>query len=132
MPVTRNPQYEMFITPRMAMEVMVEELDDDGAKRFTYNENYVVGQVSNLGYGENDLTVSESQSLEKALDSNEFKVSKAIVNRQIECTLKLPPINLKDWAMLFQNLEQYESMFGRIMSPEVAEKFRQSSPGSQF
>ena len=114
------------------MEIMVEELDDDGNKISTYNENYVVGQVSNSGYGENDLTV-ESQSLEKALDSNEFKVSKAIVNRQIECTLKLPPINLKDWAMLFQNLEQYESMFGRIMSPEeVAEKFRHSSPGSQF
>ena len=112
---------------------MAKELDDDETKSSTYNENYVVGQVSNLGYGENDLTVSESQSLEKALDSNEFKVSKAIVNRQIECTLKLPPINLKDWAMLFQNLEQYESMFGRIMSPEeVAEKFRQSSPGSQF
>ena len=88
-----------------------------------------------MGYDGLNLTVlHDSQSLEKALDSNEFKVSKAIVNRQIECTLKLSPINIKAWAMLFQkNLEQYESMFGRIMSPEeVAEKFRQSSPGSQF
>lgn len=113
---------------------MSEAPDVEVSKSSTYKEIYVTGQVVNIGYNGLNLTVlHDSQSLEKALSGNEFKISKAVINREIECTLNLSPINMKAWAMMFQqNVEQYERMFGRIMSPEeVSEKFRQGGSGPQ-
>ena len=93
----------------------------------TYKEINVTGQVGHTTYDGMKLTVLyDTADLQKALSGNQFKASKAIVNRQIVCTLNLSPINLKTWAIMFQKeLERYEKLFGVILSPEeVDEKFK--------
>ena len=49
------------------------------------------------------------------------------LDRKIECTLMLSPMNLKAWAIMLQReLERYERLFGTIPPPEaVRQKFRE-------
>lgn len=109
---------------------MSETPDIEVTQSSTYNEIHVTGQVSNLSYDGLSLTVlHDSPSLKKALGGEQFKVSKAIINMEIACTLSLSPINMKSWLLLFQQeVERYERMFGHTMSPEeVSEKFKEDS-----
>jgi len=78
----------------------------------TFKEINVTGQVSNLTYDGLKLTVlHDSLNLLEALGGTQIKKSKTTINRQIECTLNLQPINLKDWTILFQKeLERYEKI----------------------
>ena len=106
---------------------MSEAPDIQAYKSPTYKEINVTGQLSHLTYDGLQLVVlHESHDLQKALQGDQFKMSKAIVNREIECAINLTPINLKTWALLFQQeLERYEKLFGVILSPEeIEEKFR--------
>ena len=94
----------------------------------TFREINVTGQVSNLNYDGMKLTIlHDTPDLKMALAGNQFKASKAIINREIECTLNLSPINMKTWSIMFKKeLERYEKLFGVIMSPEeIQEKFKQ-------
>ncbi len=96
----------------------------------TFKEINVTGQVSNLNYDGMRLTViHDSGNLQNALTGDKIKISKATINREIECTLNLSPLNLKTWAILFQKeLERYEKLFGTILSPEeINEKFRKQN-----
>ena len=110
------------------LETMLSEPPDiQTSQSPTFKEINVTGQVSNLNYDGMKLVIlHESPDLQKALQGDQFKMSKAIINREIECTLNLSPINLKAWSRLFQQeLERYEKLFGTILSPEeVNEKFR--------
>ena len=93
----------------------------------TFKEINVTGQVSNLNYdGLKLIVLHDSTNLQKALEGDQFKISKATINREIECTLNLTPVNLKAWAILFQQeLARYEKLFGTILSPEeIDEKFK--------
>ena len=109
---------------------MSEPPDVEVTQSTTFREIHVTGQVSNLNYDGMQLTVlHDSPALQKALSGNQFKASKAIINREIECTLNLSPINMKAWLLMFKDeVERYEKMFGTILSPEeVNEKFKQHS-----
>jgi len=93
----------------------------------TFKEINVTGQISNLNYDGLKLTVlHDSLNLQPALSGTQIKMAKATINRKIECTINLSPVNLKSWAILFQKeLEKYEKMFGTILSPEeIQEKFK--------
>ena len=106
---------------------MSEEPDVQTSQSPTFKEINVTGQVSNLSYDGMKLVIlHDSPDIQQALQGDQFKMSKALINRQIECTLNLSPINLKAWSLLFQQeLERYEKLFGTILSPEeVNEKFR--------
>ncbi|MCJ8306753.1 MAG: hypothetical protein HRU07_06870 [Nitrosopumilus sp.] len=106
---------------------MSETPDVQTSQSSTFKEINVTGQVSNLSYdGMKLIILHDSPDLQKALQGDQFKMSKAIINREIECTLNLSPINLKAWSILFQQeLERYEKLFGVILSPEeINEKFR--------
>ncbi|MDI1495158.1 MAG: hypothetical protein K8823_464 [Cenarchaeum symbiont of Oopsacas minuta] len=108
---------------------MSEMPDIEVTKSSSFKEINVTGQVSNLNYDGMKLTVlHDFPDLQKALSGNQFKASKAIINREIECTLNLSPINMKTWSIMFQKeVSRYEKLFGRIMSPEeIQEKFKQS------
>jgi len=109
---------------------MSEAPDVQVSKSETFKEINVTGQVSNMNYDGLRLTViHDSLNLGAALSGTQIKTSKTTINREIECTLNLSPVHLKDWAILFQKeLEKYEKLFGTILSPEeIAEKFKSPS-----
>lgn len=109
---------------------MAEAPDIQTSQSPTFKEINVTGQVSNLSYdGMKLIILNDSPDLQKALQGDQFKMSKAIINRKIECTLNISPINLKAMSRLFQlELTRYEKLFGTILSPEeVNEKFRNQS-----
>jgi len=92
-----------------------------------FKEIIVTGQISNLNYDGLKLTVlHDSLNLQEAVKGSQIKVSKTTINRQIECTLNLSPLQLKSWAILLQTeLKKYEELFGTILSPEeIQEKFK--------
>lgn len=94
----------------------------------TYKEIQVSGQVAGLNYDGLKLTVfHDVPDLTNTLTAEHFKVSKIVINRQIECTLNMSPQALKTWAfVLAQELKRYEGTFGVILSPEeVEQKFRE-------
>ena len=99
---------------------MSETPDVQVTQSDTFKEINVTGQVSNLTYDGLKLTIlHDSLNLSKALGRDQIKMSKTTINRQIECTLNLQPINLKAWTILFQKeLERYEKLVGTILSPE--------------
>lgn len=106
---------------------MSETPDVQVSRSETFKEINVTGQVSNLNYDGLKLTVlHDSLNLEGALGGTQIKKSKTTINREIECTLNLAPIQLKSWAILLQNeLKKYEGLFGTILSPEeIQEKFK--------
>ncbi len=106
---------------------MSEPLDINVSHSPNFKEIHVTGQVSNLGYDGLKLTVlHDTHDLQHALQEDPIKISKTTINREIECTLNLTPINLKAWAILFQQeLERYEKLFGTILSPEeIGERFK--------
>jgi hypothetical protein len=92
-----------------------------------YREINVTGQISTVNYDGLKLTVlHDSLNLQDALKGAQLKISKATINREIECTLNLSPLILKSWAILLQTeLKKYEGWFGTILSPEeIQEKFK--------
>ncbi len=118
--ISLNNQFYGFMNMSEAPDVQVSQSD-------TYKEINVTGQVSNLNYDGMKLTVlHDSFNLQPALSGAQFKMSKATINRTIECTINLSPVNLKSWAILFdQELKKYEKLFGTILSPEeINEKFK--------
>ena len=107
---------------------MSETPDVKAAQSDTYKEIYVTGKVTNLSYDGLRLTVlRDSHDLTNTLSAEQFKASKVVINRQIECTLHLSPQAIKDWAItLAAELKKYEGTFGAILSPqEVQQKIRE-------
>jgi len=93
----------------------------------TFKEINVTGQVAHLNYDGLRLTIlHDSANLSNALAGDKIKISKTTINREIECTINLSPVNLKSWALLFdRELKRYEMLFGVILSPEeIQEKFK--------
>ena len=112
---------------------MSETPDISAIHSDTYKEIHVTGQVVQTGYDGLRLTVlHDVPDLTDTLKGDTFKVSKIIINRQIECTLYLPPQMLKAWARAFEvELKRYEQTYGRILSPEeVEQKHRDSTSRS--
>lgn len=106
---------------------MSELPDIKTAKSDMYREICVSGQVSMIDYSGLHLTVwHDIPDLTNTLSSEKFRASKVIIDRQIECTIRLDPQGLKEWAMaLSEQLQKYERAFGVILSPEeVAQKFK--------
>jgi len=115
-----NNQFYDIMNMSEAPDVQVSQSD-------TYKEINVTGQISNLNYDGMRLTVlHDSFNLAPALSGAQIKMSKATINRKIECTINLSPVNLKSWAILLdQELKKYEKLFGTILSPEeINEKFK--------
>ena len=109
---------------------MSETPDIQVTQSETFKEINVTGQVANLNYDGLRLTLlHDSYNLKSALSGTQMKMSKATINRQIECVINLSPVNLKGWALLFdQELKRYEMLFGTILSPEeIQEKFKNTS-----
>ena len=108
---------------------MSEAPDVQASQSETFKEINVSGQITTLNYSGLQLTVThDSINLSEALTGTQIKQSKTTINRQIECTLNLDPIHLKDWAITLQKeLKRYEELFGIILSPEeIREKFKKS------
>ena len=109
---------------------LTEEPDVKATQSGTYKEINVTGQVSHLDYDGLKLTVlHDSPDLTNTLHGSQIKVSKIIINRQIECTLNLSPMSLKAWALILgAELVKYEKMFGTVLSPEeIEQKYREHS-----
>lgn len=106
---------------------MSETPDVQVIRSETFKEINVTAQVANLTYDGMKLTIlHDSLNLSNAITGDKIKVSKTTINREIECTLNLSPVNLKSWALLFdRELKRYEMLFGTILSPEeITEKFK--------
>lgn len=106
---------------------MSEQPDITVRESDCYREIIPTGQITNLGYDGLRLTVlHDSFNLQDAVKGNQIKVSKATINRNIECTIILTPVQLKTWAIIFNDeLQKYEKFFGIILSPEeIQEKFK--------
>lgn len=107
---------------------MSEAPDINVNKSDNYREIYVSGQIIGLNYDGLKITVfHDSQDFTNTLSTEQFKMSKIITNRQIECTLNISPQALKAWAILLaKELKRYEGSFGQILSPEeVSQRFRE-------
>ena len=79
--------------------------------QFTQSDTYnVTGQVANMNYDGLKLNIlHESPDLTGMLAHDRLKVSKLVINRQMECTLHLSPQNLTAWALALRNeLGRYE------------------------
>jgi len=106
---------------------MSEQPDVQVKESDCFREILVTGQISNLNYDGLKLTVlHDTLNLQDAVKGNQIKASKATINRQLECTLNLTPLQLKTWTILLQTeLKKYEGWFGTILSPEeIQEKFK--------
>ncbi len=104
--------------------------------KVTKSENYqvfqVTGQLSHISYDGIKLTViNDKLDIAPAVAGDNFKMSKATITREIQCTLDLSPFSLKSWALLLnQELKKYENLFGTILSPEeIQERFK--NPGEK-
>ena len=111
---------------------MSETPDVKVSKSENYKVIQVTGQISHISYDGIKLTVlNDVLDLAPAVTGDNFKMSKATITREIQCTIDLSPFSLKSWALLLnQELKKYETLFGTILSPEeIQEKFK--NPGGQ-
>ena len=106
---------------------MSESPDVKVTKSDNYQVFQVTGQISHISYDGIKLTViNDKLDIGPAVAGDNFKMSKATITREIQCTIDLSPFSLKSWAILLnQELKKYEDLFGNIMSPEeIQEKFK--------
>ena len=71
------------------------------SKADTYKEIYVTGQIANLTYDGLRLAVlHDAPDLTNTVDGDRFDASKMVIDRKMECTLMLSPMNLKAWTIV--------------------------------
>ena len=79
--------------------------------------------------GVHAVLYSERMNAQKALTSQPPQPQRVVIKRTIECELVIDPLQLKsiyDWVG--SKIKEYETMYGRILSPEeIASRAKRSS-----
>ena len=80
-------------------------------------------------FGLEAVVYSEEPIVDEVLGSNPIRPEKAFIKRTIECSLIIDPIQMKSIATwLNEKIKEYESVFGRIPSPEELESRTRRDP----